>query len=209
MKKLPLTINAFIILCSLMLIFMLMTSSASYAEEPYLEQNRVNYISKVLQAFSETPNNKLFNTHSYVNVIENNNCRSSLSDLKVECLLSYAKNSCGEIRNTQSKNNCELYSDIIVVNKLSEKTFVNRTERYRMLKNTNYDFRTAMSNRLQQKYSRIITEFYLTKDSECDNKDFDCLAKGLEQFCLDYTNTNSLSWQYCMSASIWFIGISK
>lgn len=186
-----------------------MASSTSYAEEPYLQQNRVDYISKVLQAFSETPNNKLFNTYSYVNVIENNNCRSSLSDLKVECLLSYAKNSCGEIRNTKSKNNCELYSDIIVVNKLSEKTFVNRTERYRMLKNTNYDFRTAMSNRLQQKYSRIVTEFYLTKKPKCDDKDFNCLAKGLEEFCLDYTNTNSLSWQYCMSASIWFIGISK
>ena len=209
MKALPLTTSAFLILCSLMLILMFMTSSTSYAEEPYIEKNRVTYISNVLQAFSETPNNKLFNTYSYINVIENNNCRSSLSDLKVECLLSYAKNSCGETRNTKSKNNCELYSDIIVVNKLSEKTFVNRTERYRMLKNTNYDFRTAMSNRLQQKYSRIVTEFYLTKESECDNKDFDCLAKGLEQFCLNYTNTNSLSWQYCMSASIWFIGISK
>jgi len=167
-----------------------MFGSTSYAKEPYIEKNRINYISKVLQAFSKTPNNKLFNTYSYINVIENNNCRSSSSDLKVECLLSYAKNSCDEIRNTKSKNNCELYSDIIVVNKLSEKTFVNRTERYRMLKNTNYDFRTAMSNRLQQKYSRIVTEFYLTKESECDSKDFDCLAKGLEQFCLNMVYWN-------------------
>ena len=203
MKILSLPTSAFLILCSLMF------NSSSYANEPYLEKNRVNYISNVLRAFSETPNNKLFNTYSYINVIENNNCRSSLSDLKVECMLSYAKNSCSEAQNTKSINNCELYSDIIVVNKLSEKTFVNRTERYRMLKNTNDDFRTAMSNRLQQKYSRIVTEFYLTKKSKCDNKDFDCLAKGLEQFCLNYTNTNSLSWQYCMSASIWFIGISK
>lgn len=203
MKTLSLIITTFIIL------FSLLSSSNSYAEKPYLEENRVSYISNVLQAFSETKKNKIFNTYSYINVIENNNCRSSLSDLKVECLLSYAKNNCSATRNTRSKNNCELYSDIIVVNKLSEKTFVNRTERYRMLKNTSYDFRTAMTNRLQQKYSRIVTEFYLTKESECNNKDFECLAKGLDRFCLNYTNRNSLSWQYCMSASIWFIGTSK
>jgi len=203
MKPLPLYMSAFLILCGFIF------TSTSYAEKPYLEENRVNYISKVLQSFSETPNNRLSNTYSYINVIENNNCRSSLSDLKVECLLSFAKNSCGELRDTKSKNNCELYSDIIVVNKLSEKTFVNRTERYRMLKNTSYDFRTAMANRLQQKYARIVMEFYLTKESDCDNNNFNCLAKGLDQFCLNYTNTNSLSWQYCMSASIWFIGTSK
>lgn len=203
MKTSSLTMTTFIIL------FGMLSSSNSHAEKPYLEANRTSYISNVLQAFSETKKNKLFNTYSYINVIENNNCRSSLSDLKVECLLSYAKNNCSTIKNTRSKNNCELYSDIIVVNKLSEKTFVNRTERYRMLKNTRYDFRTAMSNRLQQKYSRIVTEYFLNRDSDCDNKDFNCLAEGLDTFCLNYTNTRSLSWQYCMSASIWFIGTSK
>lgn len=203
MRILSLYINIFIILISLTL------SSNSYAEKPYLEKNRIIYISKVLQAFSETPINKIFNTYSYINVIENNNCQSSLSDLKIECLLSHAKNNCREAVNTELKNNCELYSDIIVVNKLSEKTFVNRTERYRMLKNTSYDFRTAMTNRLQQKYSRIVTAFFLTEGADCGDKDFECLARGLDKFCLDYTNIRSLSWQYCTSASLWFIGTSK
>lgn len=208
MRKLPLYINIFLIVSSL-IVSSLMISSKSYAEEPYIEKNRVAYISKVLKAFSETPVNKIHNTYSYINVIENNNCRSSLSDLKIECLLSHAKTNCSEIRSEKSRNNCELYSDIIVVNKLSEKIFVNRTERYRMLKNTSYDFRTVMANRLQQKYSRLITEFYLTEGAVCGDEDFECLARKLDQFCLDYTNTKSLSWQYCTSASIWFIGTSK
>lgn len=184
-------------------------SANTLAEKPYLEENRAEYISIVLQAFNDTLINDIFNTHSYINVIENNSCRSSLSDLKVECLLSYAKNNCKEIRDAKLKSSCELYSDIIIVNKLSEKTFVSRTERYRMLKNTSYDFRTAMTNRLQQKYSRIVTEFYLTDGADCAEEDFDCLAKSLDRFCLDYTNTHSLSWQYCMSATLWFIGTSK
>jgi hypothetical protein len=191
------------------LLLVLMLSSNSYASKPYLEKNRVAYISSVLQAFSETTIHNIFNTHSYINVVERNNCRSSLSDLKTECLLSFAKINCSETGSVESKDNCELYSDVIVVNKLSEHTFVNRTERYHMLKNTSDDFRTAMMSRLQQKYARIVTHFSLTGGSDCDNDDFDCLAKGLDQFCLDYTNTQSLSWQHCMSASLWFIGTSK
>jgi hypothetical protein len=153
--------------------------------------------------------NKISNTYSYIHVVETNNCRSSLSDLRAECLLSYAKRNCNETGSVESRYNCELYSDVIVVNTLSEKTFVERTERYRMLKNTDDDFRTAMASRLQQKYARIVTHFSLTKSSDCDKGNFDCLARGLDQFCLDYTNTQSLSWQHCMSASLWFIGTSK
>lgn len=193
----------------LLILPVLLLSTNSYADKPYLEENRVAYITKVLQAFDETPVNTIYNTYSYINVIENNNCRSSLSDLKVECLLSYAKNNCKELRNAKTASDCELYSDIIVVNKLSEKTFVNRTERYRMLRNTRYDFRTAMTSRLKQKYSRIVTEFFLKNGADCRKSDFKCLARQLDRFCLDYTNTHSLSWQYCMSASAWFIGTSK
>lgn len=201
--------NSTLYLQALISITISLFSAVCFAENPYIEQNRIKYITNVLQAFGETPVNKIMNTYSFINVIENNSCRSSLSDLKIECLLSYAKNNCKETRSEKLKSNCELYSDIIIVNKLSEKTFVNRSERYRMLKNTSYDFRTAMANRLQEKYSRIITEFYLTKGSTCDDNDFECLARKLDKFCLDYTNTKSLSWQYCTSASIWFIGTSK
>ena len=198
-----------IYMSALLALSALLFSSNSYSGKPYHQESRITYIAKVLRAFSETPVNTILNTYSYINVVENNSCRSSLSDLKVECLLSYANNNCKELRSVKSTRNCELYSDIIIVNKISEKTFVNRSERYRMLRNTNYDFRTAMSSRLQQKYSRIVTEFFLKHEEYCEDNDFTCLARGLDKFCLDYTNTHSLSWQYCTSASLWFIGISK
>ena len=192
---------------NLLLVFI--ASSSCYASEPYLAKNRVAYVAKVLQAFSKTKILNIQNTYSYINVVERNNCRSSMSDLKAECLLSFAKDNCRETGSGESKDNCELYSDIIIVNKLSENAFITRSERYRMLKNSNSDFRTAVAGRLRQEYARIVTHFSLTEGSECDNEDFECLAKGLDQFCLDYTNRESLSWQYCMSASLWFIGISK
>lgn len=190
-------------------VLILMPSSECYAGKPYLDENRVAYISNVLRAFSETKKRNIFNTYSYISVVDNNNCRSSLSDLRVECLLSYANINCRETRSEKLKNNCKFYSDIIVVNKLSEKIFVDRAERYRMLKNAGGDFRTALADRLRQKYARLVTRFSLTNWSNCVDGDLECLAKGLDQFCLDYTNSQSLSWQYCVSASLWFIGTSK
>ena len=182
---------------------------ASDGAQPYLEGNRVQYIEKALKAFQDTKLQNIINTYRYINVVERNNCRSTLSDLKVECLLSFARKNCGTYGKEKLKSNCELYSDIIVVNKLSESVFIKRSERYRVTRHIKEDFRTALANRLQQKYGKLVTDFYLTEWSDCDNKDLGCLAKGLDQFCLDYTNARSLSWQYCTSASLWFIGTSK
>lgn len=193
----------------LSLMTLLLACSASLASEPYLEQSRVAYIENVLRAFSKTNLQSVKNTQAYIDVVDRNNCQSSLSDLKVECLLSFAKNNCKSVGINASRIDCELVSDIIIVNKLSEKTFVNRSERYRLLKNTKKDYRSVMKDRLQRKYAGLVTQFTLTNQSACETKDFRCIAQGLDSFCLKYTNLHSLSWQYCMGASLWFIGTSK
>jgi len=184
-------------------------SYSSQVDQPYLQENRVNYIEKALIAFRDTKLQNIMNTFKYINVVERNNCRSSLSDLKVECLLSFARNNCSTYRKKELRENCELYSDIIVANKLSESAFIKRSERYRVSRNSKDDFRTVLENRLQQKYGKLVTQFYLTGGSKCENEDLSCMAAGLDQFCLDYTNAKSLSWQYCTSATLWFIGTSK
>jgi hypothetical protein len=188
---------------------LLLLSFGSHASQPYLEESRVTYIEKVLKAFRQTKLQNIINTYRYINAVEKNNCRSSLSDLKVECLLSFAKNNCSASGDPQSRDRCELYTDIVIVNKLSESVFIKRSERYRITRNTSDDFRTALTNKLRQKYGKIVAHFSLSPWSECLKEDFKCLAKGLDQFCLDYTNSQSLSWQYCISASLWFIGTSK
>ena len=194
------------------LLLIMFNSSPGYGSEtaqPYLKENRVQYIEKALKAFQDTKLQNIVNTYRYINVVERNNCRSTLSDLKVECLLSFARKNCNAYNRQEARANCELYSDIIIVNKLSESVFIKRSERYRVTRNSKDDFRTALTNRLQQKYGNLVTDFYLATSSECDKEDMKCLAQGLDQFCLDYTNSKSLSWQYCTSASLWFIGTSK
>jgi len=191
------------------LLFGIVSSNYCLADKPYLDGNRIEYIARTLKAFADTKLQNIFNTYRYLGVIDNNNCRSSISDLRVRCLLSYADKNCSEIKKTNLQKNCQLYSDIIVVNKLSEDTFIGRSERYRIANSKDYNFRTALENRLRQKYARIVTEFSLSDAASCKANDLECLAKGLDQFCLEYTNSQNLSWQYCMSASLWFIGTSN
>jgi len=207
MKRLSLYIKLFISLS--MTLSLVTVSFGSGAAQPYLDENRVAYIETVLQAFRQTKLQHIMNTYRYINAVERNNCRSALSDLKVECLLSFAKKNCSATRSARSSDHCELYSDIVIVNKLSENVFINRSERYRVTRNSSGDVRAALTNRLQQKYGKLVTQFSLTPWSDCEKDDLPCLATGLDQFCLDYTNSKSLSWQYCMSASLWFIGTSK
>jgi hypothetical protein len=166
-------------------------------------------VKNVLQAFQQTKLQKIYNTLSYINAVEKNNCRSALSDLKVQCMLSFAKRNCSAAGGAKLQHNCELYSDIIIVNKLSEHVFISRSERYHLTRNSREDFRTVMTKRLQEKYGKLVAQYTLTPLSDCKKDDLKCLAAGLDRFCLDYTNSNNLSWQYCVSASLWFIGTSK
>lgn len=178
--------------------------------QPYLEDGRVSYISGALQAFNTTKLQRIHNTESYINAIDRNNCQSNLSSLRSECMLNYAKENCQSLRGKQAKNACQHYSDIIIVNKLSESNFIDKSERYRIAKNAaDGDIRKAMSTRLQQKYARIVTQYALSSWSDCGAEDMPCQASGVDKFCLDYTNRESLSWQYCVGAMVWFMGTAK
>ncbi len=179
------------------------------AEQPYLEQSRRDYIASALQAFFEAGELEIANTQEYLDVAERNSCRASNSDLRTDCLLSYAARNCDAVANQRNAANCQFYSDVMVVNKLSQDAFITRSERYRILSSNSSDGRGAIEGRLQQKYARLVAHFSLTDAANCGNTDFSCLARSLDRFCLDYANTQSLSWQHCVGAAVWFMGTAR
>ena len=67
----------------------------------------------------------------------------------------------------------------------------------------------VLASRIQQKYARIVTHFSISGGADCTTGDFNCMARELDRFCLDYANTESLSWHHCVSASLWMIGTAK
>lgn len=179
------------------------------ARQPYLEENREFYIASVLTAFRATDLNRILNTYRYIDVARRNNCRSSASDLRADCLLSYARKNCETAGNALAVKHCALYSDVIVVNKLNEGVFISRGERFGIMKDKRGKYRDVLANRIQQKYARIATHFSIAGGADCAGGNFNCLARELDRFCLDYANTESLSWHHCVGASLWMIGTAK
>jgi hypothetical protein len=188
---------------------LLFAAADAQARQPYLEDSREQYIASVLTAFNETDLNAILNTYRYLDVARRNNCRSSASDLRADCLLSYARKNCETAGNALAVRHCELYSDVIVVNKLNEGVFISRSERFGIMKGKRGKYRDVLANRIQQKYARIVTHFSIAGGADCVGGNFNCLARELDKFCLDYANTESLSWQHCVGASLWMIGIAK
>lgn len=194
----------------IIVLFIMLWSNVGFVQEqPYLKDNRVNYIANILAAITSANLQDILNVESYISVVDRNNCSSSLSSLRTQCLIQYASDNCKSLRQQSEQSKCELYSDTIVANRLSESVFIPRSERYRLLKNSRGNSRDVLRNRLEQKYSRLVTQFALPLQDECKLDDYPCVAEQLDSFCLDYTNKQNLSWQYCTSAIIWFIGTSR
>jgi hypothetical protein len=183
--------------------------SEAQASLPYLEGNRQHYIVSVLTAFNETNLITINNTYRYLDVARRNNCRSSASDLRADCLLSYARKNCESAGNALDIKYCELYSDVIVVNKLNEGVFIGRSERYGIMKGKRGNYRDVLANRILQKYARIVTHFSIAGGAECSSWDYNCMSQKLDRFCLDYANTQSLSWHHCVGATLWIIGTAR
>jgi len=189
-------------------ILIILGMSESFSEEIYEQGNRKSYIQESLDALRHTDSKIVVDVHNYISAIERNNCRSSIESLKIECLLSAAKSNCEEKRTESLKKKCDLFSDIIVINKLSGKNFLSRRERYRMMK-TSQNYRKTLLKELRRKYAEVATDFSLTNRSDCKSTDTKCLAEGIDQFCLGYADFKDLSWQYCVGALVWFIGTSE
>lgn len=197
------------ILSSLFTVMLLVTAVDAGARQPYLEDNREHYIASVLTAFDETDLTTINNTYRYIDVVRRNNCRSSASDLRADCLLSYARKNCETAGSALEVKHCALYSDVIVVNKLNEGVFIGRSERFGIMRGKRGKYRDVVASRIQQKYARIVTHFSISGGADCSAGDFNCMARELDKFCLDYANTESLSWHHCVSASLWMIGTAR
>ena len=185
---------------------LLMLEVTGGAVEPYRPANRSEYIKGALEAFASTNYATVRDVYSYVSAVERNQCRSFDDSFKVRCLMKAVDKNCRAKRSRAQRALCHKYSDIVVVNKLSETVFVSKRERYHMMKHAR-DYRAAMLNALQQKYVTVATEFALWGGAKCSSDEPSCLARGIDKFCLNYSDHKHLSWQYCVGSLVWFIGL--
>ena len=168
--------------------------------------NRSQYISDAITAMWATKKQDLDNVFGFLAIVDRTQCQSSFERLKISCLLESAKQNCKSKRKKYRKN-CNLYSDIAVINRLVEKSFISSRKKYRITKNYK-NYHSQVQTVLVNEYAKVAVEFSFSKLSDCSesaNK-MSCLSKGLDKFCLDYGDKNNLSWQYCAGAVLWTIG---
>ena len=199
---------------SIALMAFLSLVSLDEAQSSIYEESRLQeYIENTLDAILKTDSNTLANADEYVQAIAHSRCSSSRLALKVECLIQEAKGYCNALRQALGQKNCQLYTDILVVNRLSEGTFINSSEKYKIMSKYK-DYRKQIGKELLYKYAAIVAEFKIS--GELEESWFGDklppqkkLALGIKNFCSEFSNRNKISWQSCVGAVVWFIGISQ
>jgi hypothetical protein len=184
-------------------------AQASIYEESRLQQ----YLEDTLDAILKADSKALRNADEFVQAIARSRCRSSHRALRMECLIQEAKRYCNAIRQATEKKYCHLYADILVVNRLSESAFLDRSDKYRIMSKYK-DYRSQIGEELLYKYAAIVAEFKISGEIqeswlEDELPPNQKLAVGIRNFCSDFSNRNKMSWQSCVGAVVWFIGISQ
>lgn len=182
----------------------------AFADE--LDQfKRTQQIQDRLESFQSENLQGTLDTVEYLQVMARNECRSSFEPLKIMCLIDFAKKNCKGKAGKKNKENCEGFSDVALVNKLSENHFVGAKERYQLMNTMSSSsseggvYRKSLVKRLQVHYAQMATEFLLSQDRPCLDKDFNCLASAMDRYCVQMADTKNLSWQHCVSALVWFV----
>lgn len=190
--------SLFLLMTSLFLLFVSDAMAAIYSKE-----KREKYILDALTILKATDRREVEDTSKYIQTVYRTRCRSNFERYKIECLKQAVNDSC--LQRRKRIKNCKIYSDVIIVNKLSERYFVTGRERYEIMKKHPV-FRPALVRQLDRHYAQLAADFGLSQYYECKPKDFKCLSKSIDNYCMDSSDYKGLSWQNCVSALSWFIG---
>ncbi|MFK7826620.1 MAG: hypothetical protein AB8G05_20940 [Oligoflexales bacterium] len=191
----------------LVILFTVVHSKTSFSNLEWSEQKKINYIGNSLAALIATPINKILKIQKQMGVENRSSCRSSIINLKLQCLMKQMNIYCGKFAGRRSKQ-CKYISDTIIVNKLSENDHLSSRERFFLLKKKG-SHQEKMSDALMKKYSNIAAKLSLSKFLDCYEVNHECFAHSLNNFCTEYNYRGELGWQSCVSSLLWFIAISQ
>lgn len=181
-----------------------LAQGADDKERSYDREARVTYVQEALQALTAADPHSLDNALTYIRAMERNTCLSSFHRLRIECLLQKVRKNCRG--KPKARRACRVYSDIMVTNLLGEHSFVDKDHRI-ILMQTYSNFREALTREVKQRYGKLVADFRLAKLEKCgEDDDMACLSRNVDAYCMEHADTGNLSWQYCSSAIVWFLG---
>jgi hypothetical protein len=161
------------------------------------------YIAELIEALRGIDRATLANTRKYIQTVERNKCQAPEMTLRVGCLLEAAGQNCKQLPD-DARERCRRASDVIATNLLAERVFVPNDVRYQLLSKQR-DARTAIARELHRRYAALVAELAMSEFFPGPRADTAALATGIDRFCSDVAGTRDLSWQYCVSAVVWFV----
>jgi hypothetical protein len=178
--------------------------AASQPANDYQSEARRQYLKRALEAVTSADPQKLGDAANYVSTMDRNTCRSTIRRLRVQCLIEAAAKNCRGLE-ADKKEQCTLYSDIIVTSALGEKRLIDEEQRYRIMQQ-HRDYRAALRAELKGMYGALAAGLRVSEHYHCKPADVDCLATAIDNYCSDQADRQDLSWQHCAAGLVWFIG---
>lgn len=176
-----------------------------YAAQEWTKEARENYIFATLNSVLSTSVEKLTKARKYFNRSSGSMCRSSISGLRLQCMMKSMDQYC---RKDKPTIKCLKYADLMIVNKLSEGRFMSQREKFALLKKKG-SYAKSLMRSLLAKYAAVAMEFSLYPELTCFSTSESCFARGIDDFCTFYSDEGKLPWQSCVGAIIWFIGFTR
>jgi hypothetical protein len=177
-----------------------------YGDDTYRAPQRIDTIGRALKAVKTTGRVARDDLTEFIHVAARSTCRSNAASLKANCMVKAVQTNC-EQRGGDVES-CHVVSDVLIVNRLSEREFITSRRRYVLMKEAK-DVRAAILGELMSQYARLVTEFRLSAHYEKGDDDPAVLEKGIDSYCLEVADERGLSWQHCAAAIIWFIGTTS
>ena len=171
------------------------------ADQPVDPGERAVYAGRALAALRAMDRDRLDGIRRHLYDASRGPCASSFANLRLECLLRAARARCAR-EPAVRRVPCDLASDVIVTNRMSEGDFVSNRLRYELMKN-NEDFTAALLRELASRYAVLTVEFTLSRHF-VDPGD---PAPGVARYCVEHADARDLSWQRCVAAIVWYIAV--
>lgn len=161
------------------------------------------YIAELIDALREIDRAALASTRKYIQVLERNKCQAQEMTLRVGCLLEAAGQNCKQLP-ADARERCRRASDVIATNLLAERVFVPDDVRFQIVSKQR-DARAAIARELHRRYAALVAELAMSEFFPGPRANSAALAAGIDRFCAEVAGTRDLSWQYCVSAIVWFV----
>lgn len=187
------------------LLIVLLSTLTVWAQGTYSRKERKAYIQSSLEAMLAQTRDQLDDEVRYIRNSGRRSCKSSVQQIKIQCLIDLARSNCSKKKNHQA---CILVADVAVANMIEEDNFITRRDLIRVLRQAR-GAKDQMMVTLMGRYGRLAIDFLEGYGQDCSPTDNACLAETIESFCSGKTNTAFMSWQGCTSALIWFIGYNS